>query len=420
MNGAVTGAPRAGSGSLVGPAMAGTAGAGSPNDALGTDNGAPLITVTPTAGTTGTGAGGAAAAGPVAGDGCEVGKFCKPQMADSDCGTLELKTTIKVVQKPGNVLVIWDRSTSMEQPWNGQPKYQAAGNALIAALTPLKDLLTIGGQFFPSLDPNGAMNCPMGCNVADPVHWIPGPGACCLNIVGGDTCLVTPMTSTDQIPFGPAAKFLAALPMQWQFPMGGIGQTPLEAGVAEGAKGLAAQKLMGTTAVIIITDGEPNCMSNTNNVLDQVKMWQAAKIDTYVVGLPGAQGAADLLNMLAVAGNTKAYIDPKDPMDLQTRLGAALMSTVRQGFESCTIHLDPKAEVPDKLVLVVKQNGMDASVARDFSKDVHWKINAAGDQVDLEDQLCDLAKSGTFESIRFVFGCKEIPPLEPPPPPVLN
>jgi hypothetical protein len=355
------------------------------------------------------------------GDGCVVGKFCAPTVPDPDnCGKLELKTTVKVIPKPGNVLVVYDRSTSMEQAWNGTPKYQAAGNALIAALTPLKDLLTIGAEFFPSLDPDGAKNCPQGCNVADALHWIPGPGACCLNIVGGDSCFISPITAADQIPFGPAAQFLTLLPMRWQFPMGGVGQTPLEGGVAEGAKAIAAKKLDGTTSVVIITDGEPNCMTNTTNVLSQVTMWHAAGIDTHVVGLPGAQGAADLLNMIAQAGGTKNYIDPKDPKELEMRLASVLSSTVRQGFETCTFHLDPKADAPEKLHLLVTQGGVEMDVKRDLSKDAHWKINAEGDQVDIEGQLCDLAKDGSFESLRFVFGCVTAPPLEPPPPIMIN
>ena len=54
------------------------------------------------------------------------------------------------------------------------------------------------------------------------------------------------------------------------------------------------------------------------------------------------------------------------------------------------------------------------------SKDAHWSINAAADEVTLEGQLCDFAKDGTFDAIRFVFGCVTAPPLDPPPPPVLN
>lgn len=52
--------------------------------------------------------------------------------------------------KPGNVLVVFDRSGSMDGDWGGIPKYIAAGNALTAALAPLKDNLTVGGVFSAS------------------------------------------------------------------------------------------------------------------------------------------------------------------------------------------------------------------------------------------------------------------------------
>ena len=366
---------------------------------------------------------------PDAGQDCKDkkdGKFCENKEPDPmDCGSLAVKTTTKTVTMPGNIMMVYDRSTSMEMDWGGMPRYQAAGTAIVAALTPLKDLLTVAAEFFPSLDPKVAMgdaNCPAGCNVADPFHWIPGPGACCLNIAAslGDTCYISPISAMDQIPFGPAQNFLNKAPMLWRFPATAIGQTPLEGGVAEAAKAIAATKLTGATNVIIITDGEPNCMTNTQNVINQVAKWKMMNINTYVVGLPGSQGAADLLNQLAVMGGTMAYIDPKNAKDLETRLSAVLMSTVRQGFDSCTFKLDPKTEVPEKLHLLVTQNGMEADVKRDLSKDAHWKINAAGDSVELEGQLCDFAKNGTFESLRFVYGCVVAPPLPPPPPIMIN
>src|SRR4051812_3978989 len=60
---------------------------------------------------------------------CKEGKFCQPKGPDGDCGSERVDTDLKQVQKPGNVLVIYDRSGSMDADWNGTPKYQAAGNA---------------------------------------------------------------------------------------------------------------------------------------------------------------------------------------------------------------------------------------------------------------------------------------------------
>jgi hypothetical protein len=350
-------------------------------------------------------------------DGCEIGKFCPPQTPDPDnCGKLELKTDLTTVLRPGNVLVVYDRSTSMTADWNGTPKYIAASDALVASLTPLKDQLTVGGVFFPSVNV-GDMNCPMGCNVADPFHWIPGPQACCLNNVA-NACSVTTIDQPDQLDFMPGDAFITGLPMRSQEGLGN--GTPLGQGIARAAEAIAGHMFKDPLVVIVMTDGEPNCDTNPQAVVDQVTAWQAANIPTYVVGLPGAQPAADLLNQIATAGGTMQYIDPANPQELADRLRAVVSETVREGFDSCTFHLDPKAEAPEKLHLIITQQGTESDVPRDWSKTATWKINSEGTQVDLEGQLCDMAMGGEFERLRFVFGCVDVPPADPPPDPVLN
>jgi hypothetical protein len=343
---------------------------------------------------------------------CEEGKFCQPKGPDGDCGSERVDTDLKQVQKPGNVLVIYDRSGSMDADWNGTPKYQAAGNAIIAALTPLKDLLTIGGVFFPSVDPNSC-----ACNVADPFHWIPGPGACCLNSVG-NSCFVSDIAQPDQIKFGPAGDYITSLPMQWRLAM--ANGTPLQNGVARGAEALAATTLDGPVAVILMTDGEPNCMTDVNAVTAQVQQWKDKGIFTHVIGLPGAQDAAAILNTIAMTGGTDKYVDPTNVMELETKIRSILTSTIRAGFDSCTFHLDEDTKVPEKLHLVITEGGKDKDVPRDLSGQTNWgagagwSINKEGNTVELTGRLCDLAKEGAYESVRFDYGCVDLPPPEPP------
>jgi hypothetical protein len=172
-------------------------------------------------------------------------------------------------------------------------------------------------------------------------------------------------------------------------------------------------------AVIVMTDGEPNCDTDPQAVVNQVSEWAGANIPTYVVGLPGAQPAADFLNQVATAGGTGQYIDPANPQELEERLRAAISTTVRAGFDSCTFKLEPAAEAPEKLHLVITQEGAESDVPRNWSPTATWKINDEGTQVDLEGQLCDMAMDGTLEGLRFVYGCVEVPPADPPPAPIL-
>ena len=66
-----------------------------------------------------------------------------------DCGTVELNAKVEMVQHPGNVLLVFDTSFSMTMDWNGMPRSQQAAPAIVNALTPLQDQLTIGTVFFP-------------------------------------------------------------------------------------------------------------------------------------------------------------------------------------------------------------------------------------------------------------------------------
>lgn len=371
-------------------------------------------------------------------DDCEEGKFCEPKGPDGNCGSVRVDTDVQTVQKPGNIMVIFDRSTSMEDAWNGVPRWQAAGEAFTNAIRPLEMLLNVGAIFFPSPAANDPNNpCPSGCNLADPFHWIPGPGACCLNLTGVQACDVNPIDAADQIAFGPAAEFLTEAPMKWRFnglqgvvggmgPMGMmaptlIGATPLGAGVARAAEALKGAQFEGPMVVVILTDGAPNCDTNQTAVIQQVTEWQAQQIATHVIGLPGSGEAAQFLTSVANAGGTMDFLDPMNAQELEAKLQSILTSTVRQGFESCVFNLDRATEVPDDLHLVIRENGMDKDVPRDLTAtdatwgpDAGWSINEEGTKIELKGRLCDLAKEGAYESIRFEYGCVPLPPPDPP------
>jgi hypothetical protein len=206
--------------------------------------------------------------------------------------------------------------------------------------------------------------------------------------------------------------------MQWRLQM--ANGTPLQAGVQRGAEALAAANLEGPVAIIVMTDGEPNCNTDVNAVVQQVTTWKAAGIPTHVIGLPGAQDAADILNQIAAAGGTDKYVDPMNSAELEAKIGSILTSTIRAGFDTCTFHLEKATMVPQKLHLVITENGKDKDVPRDLSQlpnwgaNAGWNVNQAGDTVELTGRLCDLAKEGAYESLRFDYGCVDLPPPDPP------
>lgn len=321
---------------------------------------------------------------PDGGGGCQAGVFCDD--TPDSCGSLELEAEVEMIEQPGNVLVIFDCSGSMDQQWNGQVKWRAAGQALIDALTPIADRLTVGAVFFPS------------------------PGA-------SGSCGVNQIMSPDQIDFQPGADFLAEFGTNDNNPkyrpVSG-GRTPLSAGITRGQAAIAGGGLTGAISVIVITDGEPNCSWDIDATLNVVGGWGVQDIDTYVVGLPGAGGAAALLDELASVGNTVTHITPTDSAMLASEIQTILLQTVSVGFKDCEFDLNPPAEVPDKLHLVVNKDGMDQAVERDLGTGGTWSVSDDGSSVILTGNLCDAAKAGAYASIRFEYGCVDLPPLDPP------
>lgn len=347
---------------------------------------------------------------------CVTGKFCPVHDPDSQvCGTLDLMTSVKTELKRANMLVVFDRSGSMEAAWGGVPKYESAGRALIAAIAPVQTQLSVGGVFFPSpavMNPNAQTQCPNGCDPLNLDHWLPTGAGCCLATLA-DTCPVNAIDESDQIDFTTAQRFMNTLPKLWTLnDPTGAGGTPLERGIERAADAISRRSFTDNVMVFVITDGESNCGTNERHVVEQVARWHAAGTDTYVVGLPGAQAAAEFLNMMAKAGGSDAYIDPKNPDELEMRLRTVLSRAVRTGLDSCTIELGAQAEKLDDMQLVVTQDGQEASVASAAS----WTRNDAGDEVTLTGELCKAAKAGTFDSLHLSFACPKIPPAEPPPP----
>ena len=344
------------------------------------------------------GAGGASQAPP----GCVVGQFCAPQTPDpTDCGTLTLDQDIEVKRSPGNLLLIFDQSLSMAEPWGLNIKIEAAKTAISNAVTPFLDALTIGALFFPTYDcmpnppPNGA------------VAPIDGPG---------------------QIPFQPGKQFMQAWSDHWlSLPLGaGVG-TPMQEAFDRAEAAIGAAKLTGPLVVIAVTDGQPNCFPQaglgapTAKETERVSAWLAGRaVKTYVVGLPGAAGVT-LLDNVAVSGGTMGYLLPDDPKVLEDKLREVVNETVKTSFESCTIKLTPAADPPEKLQMTVVEtrDQKKSRVDHMLGPNAGWTISVDGTQVEIFGQLCVDAKAGRFSAITFEYPCKDTPPPPKLPPPML-
>lgn len=365
---------------------------------------------------------------------CEVGKFCKPTTPDPDnCGTLTLGQEIEVRKIPGNLLLVFDQSASMVEPWGttGQTKLQAAQGAIRNAIMSLQDSLTVGALFFPTYGCVGAGRGPGGLGgpggalpLPNAGGQLPGglPGAAGAIVGGPGGMAVEPIDGMGQIPFQEAPLFLQSWDAHWSMLGVGMGAgTPMQEAFDRANEAIGAAQPEGALAVVAVTDGAPNCFpagTNTDLEVNRASNWLAERgIKTYVVGLPGAQGV-QLLNDVAAQGGTTQYMLPDDPQALEDQLRTLIQQTTKTVFDSCSIHLTPAADPPDGLLMIVREATDDTKrqVPHMLTPTAGWTITPDGSQVEIVGDLCSDAMTGRFKSITFEYPCKEgepIPPLSP-------
>ena len=76
--------------------------------------------------------------------------------------------------------------------------------------------------------------------------------------------------------------------------------------------------------VLVITDGEPTCSDDLEALERLPADWLARGIETHVMGLPGSEAAAALLDRIAKAGGTEQHQAIGTPDQLRSAVAAAL------------------------------------------------------------------------------------------------
>lgn len=302
------------------------------------------------------------------------------------CGSTVIETSVEEVVTPGNVLIIFDQSESMNRvDFNNQARWLAASDALIGALVPNRDVLRIGAVLFPSENARTGGEC----DLAD---------VCRIDDTG---------CSNPQIPFTGGTQFIDDWAAHWRRNPLRRG-TPIDSGLVRGDEALSSTTLEGTTVVIFVTDGEPTCSEDSPNFTALPQKWLAAGIKTYVIGLPGS--GSGTLQTLATAGGTQNYYLPTDGAQLQQQISQITSTIVKRSFNGCEIVFEEVPPDPSKVVLVVtdQQGGR-------YSVNVGpngWEMSPDNKKGTLKGDTCADALSGRFASVGFEFGC--------PPPPAIR
>lgn len=193
------------------------------------------------------------------------------------------------------VLLLFDRSISMSDLWQGEPKWQVASRAFMNGMLGSEHLVTIGTVFFPQ----------------------------------AAECEVAPLSDPRQIQFQVGTSFR----QQWEafpqnrYPSGG---TPLGPAFEEAVAVIDEAEHYGLLApgrrfrVAVVTDGQPNCGTDPERVLFLASELASRGVETVVIGLPGSDDASAFLDQLALVGGTYLHRAPVDEDEAEEEFSVVL------------------------------------------------------------------------------------------------
>lgn len=341
-------------------------------------SGGSSVTDASSGGTSGVGAGGSAATGGGGSGGSLAldGDIHDQATQDGDaCGSFHLEASTT----PGNVVVVFDQSNSMGQPFDQTdsgvpiPKWTVARDALSAAVTPLAVQLNVGAIFFPTAPPALFGGC-------SPVPTIQSP---------------------PQIPLQPGTQFVGSLAGHFTGSWSLIRSTPLKRALDNAVLAFPEPSpFPGARILVVMTDGAPTCEKVEADLLAPIQSLFARGIKTYIVGLPGSTNASTLMNDLAAAGGTVQYSTPADPTALQQTLASIATTAI----DHCTFTFNPPPPDTTQVHLIVSDSSQPGPYEVPLGAG-SWTLAPDGSSATLEGAVCDRAKAGGYATLEFVFGC---------------
>jgi hypothetical protein len=249
----------------------------------------------------------------------------------------------------------------------------------------------------------------------------PGPGALSGTATLDAFCTARPPTTLVAPALRSATAIADTLAAPANAPLCAGGFTPTRRALE-----VAADALAGSTdgVLVLATDGAPNCATMLSGpcvctagslfcgsrggpgclddaaTVSTIAALAARGIRTYVVGIPGTEAYADVLDAMAVAGGTartggaESYYRADDAPALLAALG-----TISDREVSCRFALDaPPPNFEDVNVLLD-----DVAIPRDVPDG--WVLAPDGSAIELTGDSCARLRAGTIGSVQFLFGC---------------
>ena len=291
---------------------------------------------------------------------CRVGQMC----TGGFCGCVGEAYGADSV--PPNMLIVLDRSGSMNDRITGGTKWEVALQAISDLIAARTDDIRFGLALYPGENQSCSMGmrCGPGNVFIDPPAM--PPDQLDTFLMGANTCS-----------FGtPTAEMLRSL----------VGY----AGLADTTR---------PNVILLITDGQSTCDDPVPEVA--ALFAQDPPVRTFVVGFGDGVDPTEL-NDMAVAGNTMRtggpphYYEAGDPATL-----AAAFADIAGSILSCTYTLsEPPADITQLYVYVDRME-----VPRDTSGTDGWDYDGMTQQITFYGPTCDALRDGTSSELAIVYGC---------------
>ena len=267
---------------------------------------------------------------------------------------------------PPNVLIVLDRSSSMNTDIGGGTKWEIAQQAIATMLTDYGNGVRFGLMLYPATDLAGQQGgqCSPGAVFVDP---------------GPDTAATInqDLGQAGTTNFGtPIADALTSL----------LGY----AGLADTMRG---------NYVLLITDGQENCNGDPVASVTALR-GETPEVKTFVVGFGDGVDPATL-DAMATAGGTAQAQEPLYYQCDDAASLAAAFASIAGSVLSCSYTLSNVPPDPD--LLYVYADGV--LVARDPTHTSGWDYDPATNQLTFYGTVCDQLTAGTVTKLIISYGC---------------
>lgn len=297
-----------------------------------------------------------------------------------DCG----RQNFDVLIKPVDILLVLDRSASMENDPSGgdgtPSKWDIVVPALQQAITATDASVSWGIKVFPEGDKKGA------CSAAS-----------------FPTSILMPIAANN------AMKVNNAIAMTTDKGDG----TPTGDAINKAVEYLATLQNNHVKYLLLATDGDPSCPSGDaadTFALQAVTAAATAGYHTFVVGVASNASKIKALNQLAIAG-LEPHVDP-DPAAPQFYLAstqAELVTTLKGitgAAATCLFPLSSSPPNPDHVGVFIG----DKEVVKDTMNASGWNYTGPDMKtIELFGAACAQAKAEGAGLVKVIFGCKNDP-----------